>query len=317
VYWLHAVVIGLLLALTLPVSVGWRVPVVGGLLAIGLGKELLGGLGNSLWHPALVGRAAVALLFAAEVAPDSYPFLARGHLVTGSPSATADTDPLYHGFELSTPPYGAEAWSMQRPVDVLAHRCYGPTAEHDASAGSLVQLFRDHLPPWPDTIWGSVGGGIGETCLPALLLGGLWLIYRGHARWQLPVSAIAAVAVLAAIWPIQLGAEPTQSNSPAACWFPLLHTEGGLHVGVAVVLFHLTGGGLWLACLLIATDPVASPLTSRGQIIFGLALGTCIMVIRCNPWYPGLPGGEYWAVLGLSTLVPLIDRIAPRRVLGT
>ena len=63
-YWMHAAVIGLLLALTLPVSASWRVPVVGGLLAVAVGKELLGGLGNSLWHPALVGRAAVALLFA-------------------------------------------------------------------------------------------------------------------------------------------------------------------------------------------------------------------------------------------------------------
>ncbi len=41
------------------------------------------------------------------------------------------------------------------------------------------------------------------------------------------------------------------------------------------------------------------------------------MAARCNPVVPGLPGGVYWAILGMNTLVPLIDRVSRRRVLGT
>ena len=317
-HWLHAALIGLLLGLTLPPTVPWQVPVLGGFVAVCIGKELLGGLGNCLWHPALVGRAVVALLFAAQVAPASLPFLARGHLVTGSTSVAAETGGVYYGFARSEPPQGVEAWAMQRPVDLLARRCHGPQAGAETSQPSLLEFFRDRLPPWRDTVWGHVGGGIGETCLPALVLGGLWLIYRGYVRWQLPAAALATVAVLAAVWPIQVVAggqvEPTQ---PATRWLPLLLTAEGLPVGTAIVLFHLTGGGLWLACLLIATDPVSSPLTSRGQALFGVGLGALIMVARCNPWYPALPGAEYWAVLGMNTLVPLIDRVSARRALGT
>ncbi|HUU85660.1 MAG TPA: RnfABCDGE type electron transport complex subunit D, partial [Phycisphaerae bacterium] len=98
---------------------------------------------------------------------------------------------------------------------------------------------------------------------------------------------------------------------------PLLHTENGLPVGAAVVLFHLTGGGLWLGCVLLATDPISSPLTGRGQMVFGVGLGILIVVIRCNGWSDALPGGTYWAILGMSTIVPLIDRFTSRRVLGT
>ncbi len=311
---LHTVLIGLLLGLTLPADVAWPVPMFGGLVAVFVGKELLGGLANSLWHPALVGWAVVSLLFAARMAPDSLPFLARDHLLIGSTSAAADADELYHGFDISTPAAGLQAWQMPRPIQVLAKRCYGTQPPDEAPAPNLLPLFRDRLPPWTDTIRGHLGGSIGETCIPVLALAGLWLIYRGYIRWQLPVAALATVTLLAAVWPVQVAAE---GGGLTQRWFPVSYTEEGLPVGAAVVLFHLTGGGLWLACLLIATDPVSSPLTARGQVLFGVGLGAVIMVARCNPWYPGAPGAEYWAVLGMNTLVPLIDRLAANRVLGS
>ena len=94
-------------------------------------------------------------------------------------------------------------------------------------------------------------------------------------------------------------------------WFPILQLQEGFHVGVGVVLFHLTGGGLLLGCLLIAPDPVSTPLSGRGHLPFGVGVGILAFAASVN----GLtPGGVYWAILGMNTLVPLIDRLPRRRV---
>jgi electron transport complex protein RnfD len=320
---MQACAVGMLLALTLPVTVGWEVPVVGALAGIVIGKALLGGLGNFLWHPTLVGRAIVQLLFGPQVAPQQWPFLAKGHLLTGSTAVGADAMEYFGCSAASTPPPGIEAWSMRRPIDSLIDCCYGSGIEPSAAgagqeAGSLLELFRDYLPSWSDTLLGHVGGGIGETCVPALALGGLLLTWRGAIRWRLPVAALVTVGVLAALWPINIPVGAPQAGNPASSrWLPLSACEDGFPVGVGLVLYHLTGGGLWLACLLVATDPISTPLTSRGQIVFGIGLGALTMVARCNPFFPGLAGGVYWAILGMNTLVPLIDRLSARRVLGT
>ena len=313
---LQACAIGLLVALTLPVTVGWEVPVIAALSGVVIGKGVLGGLGNYPWHPALVGRAVVQLLFATEVSPQRWVFLGQGHLLTGSTDVAADAAGCF-GFATSRLPAGVEAWSSARPVDLLIGCCYGPGGEQTQAAGSLLQLFRDQLPPWSDTVWGHVGGGIGETCLPALALGGLLLIRRGAIRWHLPVAALLTVAVLAAVWPVRTAGGAPAAPTVSSQWLPVLASEGGFPVGAGIVLFHLTGGGLWLGCLLIATDPSSTPLTRRGQVIFGIGLGVLTMAARCNPVVPGLPGGVYWAILGMNTLVPLIDRVSRRRVLGT
>jgi len=314
--WWHAAMLGLLFALTLPVTVSLPVPVVGGFVAVAIGKGLLGGLGNYVWHPALIGWAAVHLIFSGQVAPERHAFLARDHLLTGAIHRTAPERDFY-GFAASRPPPGREAWLLPRPIDTLA-ACYDTREDRGVRPASLLQLVRDRLPPWADTVRGHVGGGLGETCVPAIALGGLLLLSGGYIRWHVPVTVFATVAVLAAVWPLQLphaaaGAIP----GPASGWPPVLRLEEGIPVGAAVVLFHLTGGGLWLAALLIATDPISTPLTDRGQWVFGIGVGLLTMVARCNNWAPGLPGGVYWAVLGMNTLVPLIDRCTRRRVFGT
>ena len=173
----QACVIGLLLALTLPVTVGWAVPTFGALAGVLISHILLGGLGNHLWHPALIGRAIVELLFPAQVTPRDWAFLGREHLVTGSASrAVQATD--YFGFDLTTLPAGADAWLAPRPIDTLLG-WFHSTGPAGVSASGLLELLRDQMPSWADTLWGHVGGGLGETCGPAILLGGLILLWRG------------------------------------------------------------------------------------------------------------------------------------------
>ncbi len=308
----HAALMGLLLGLTLPVGwvddagfhpLGWAVPLIGALVAIVVGKGLMGGMGNYLWHPALVGRAATELLYDQQMHPERWVVLGRNHLFAAVPKPVESIE--YAGWRISQLPADANAWVLRRPVEWLRQLADGLPAGDESP---LTVLIRDHLPPWEDLLLGGVGGGIGETCTIALIVGGLYLVYRGYVRWYQPMSVIVAAAVAAAVLPIRIG--------PAASfdWLPGLQTDAGLPIGAIYVLYHLTGGELMLAALLFATDTVASPCTARGQVIFGAAIGVLAIALRL---YGPMPGSCYWAILIMNTFVGLIDRRTKRRVMGT
>jgi len=70
-------------------------------------------------------------------------------------------------------------------------------------------------------------------------------------------------------------------------------------------VYHLVGGGMMLCAFFIATDPVTSPLTVKGELIFGVGVGALIMLIRILGEYPE---GVMYAVLIMNALTPLIDR---------
>ena len=80
----HAVMTGLLLALTLPPNVNWGVPVAGALIAVLVGKGLLGGYGNYLWSPVLIGRVGLQILDPKAMLPAFWPVLGRHQLLSGN-----------------------------------------------------------------------------------------------------------------------------------------------------------------------------------------------------------------------------------------
>ena len=69
-----------------------------------------------------------------------------------------------------------------------------------------------------------------------------------------------------------------------------------------------------LVLLLLAPDPSSSPLTSRGHMIFGVVIGAMTILLRVAV---GMPASAYWALLLANTMVPMINRLTRRRVLGT
>lgn len=153
-----------------------------------------------------------------------------------------------------------------------------PLTAAKEAAGAVPEL-------WPLFV-GTVNGSLGETSAVACLLGGLYLCLRRAARWEIPVSVIAGAALAAGL---------ARLLSPEA---PL----GVLH--------HLFAGSLLFGALFIATDPVTSPLTRKGCVIFGLGVGALIVFIRLFSSYPE---GVVFAVLLMNATVPLINRgTAPR-----
>jgi electron transport complex protein RnfD len=136
---------------------------------------------------------------------------------------------------------------------------------------------------------GKHGGCIGEVCILALLIGAALLLIKGYISWHIPVTYIFTTAVFTYIF----GAAQ------------LFHGDW---------LFHILSGGLILGAFFMATDYVATPLTARGQIIFGVGCGLLTAVIRI---WGGYPEGVSYAILMMNGATPFIDRYTKNRVYGS
>lgn len=150
----------------------------------------------------------------------------------------------------------------------------------------------------PDLVAGVIPGSLGETSALALLVGGVYLIARGIIDWRMPASFIGTVAVLVLVLPHPAGGDATSG------WFQ----------GAAILPAHLLAGGLFLGAFFMATDMVTSPITPRGQVIFGIGCGVLTAVIRL---FGGFPEGVCYAILIMNTLVPAIDRWTRPRKFGS
>jgi electron transport complex protein RnfD len=129
--------------------------------------------------------------------------------------------------------------------------------------------------------FGSRGGCVGETSSLALLIGGLYLIITGTIKWYIPLAVLISSAVFSAI--------PYSMNSAS----------------YASPLFHLMSGGMLIGAFFIATDPVTSPMTTKGRWIFGIGVGGLTILIRTLGEYPE---GMMFSVLLMNSVTPLIDK---------
>jgi len=139
-----------------------------------------------------------------------------------------------------------------------------------------------------DLFLGKRGGCIGEVCILALLIGAAILLYKGYISWHIPVVYILTTAIFTYIF----GAKQLFQGD----W-----------------LFHILSGGLVLGAFFMATDYVATPLTVKGQIIFGLGCGLLTGIIRI---WGGYPEGVSYAILMMNAATPFIDRYTKNRIYG-
>lgn len=308
----HAYLTGLLLALTMPPLVPWYVPVVASAFAIIVGKAIFGGVGHFLWQPALVGRLAVAVIFATTMNPPAWPVLSQERLLVGD-ARNCQRPETYDHWRGTRPPSGADGFMMAAPRETLAPLTTGQPqfsalayVPEDLPAAPPAALLK--VPPINDLLYGAYGGGIGETCAIMIVMAGLYLIYRTYVKWQLPVMFLLSAAIVVAVAPINLiGPNKTIET----VWWPLLHE--GLDVGFLYVSYQMFSGELLLAAFFMATEMTSRPVTGGGQVLFGIGCGTAAMLLRL---YTDLPIPCYSAVLAMNTLTPLIDSIGRPRVLG-
>ena len=245
-----AVLSGLLLAMTMPPTIPWYMPLVGSFVAIGIAKHTLGGLGYNVFNPAHVGRA-----FLLAAWPVSMTAWTLSNLAAPAPDAVTSATPL----------------------GIL--KLQG----HDA----LVAHFGSQTDMYQALLLGTRGGSLGETSTVLLVLGGLYLIFRGYVRWQVPVLMIGTVGLLTWVF------------------------GGATALFTGDALFHMMAGGLVIGAFFMATDMVTIPNTRMGQVIFAVGCGALTTLIRLKGGYPE---GVCYSILLMNAVTPLIDRyLVPKK----
>lgn len=241
---LSAVLTGVLLAFNCPSSLPYEIAIVGSFAAIIVFKQLFGGIGQNLVNPAVTARVFMFIAFATPMT--SWPTPRGGHATGAVVDATTSATPL----------------------GVLSH-------------GSFADVYKDGYTNL-DLFLGNVGGCIGEVSALAILIGGLFLIWKKVISPIIPVTFIATVFVLGFIW-------------------------GGFDGA----LFHILAGGLMLGAFFCATDYVTSPTLPLGKVIFGIGCGLFTMLIRIFASYPE---GVSFAILLMNILTPFIDKFCEKRM---
>ncbi len=152
---------------------------------------------------------------------------------------------------------------------------------HENNLEGLRQMY-----DLPEMLVGLIGGSMGEVSALLLLLGGLFLIVRKVITWYIPVSYIGTVAALTFLFP--------RGNDP-----------------VTWMLYNLLGGGLMLGAFFMATDYVTSPVSHKGQLLFGVGCGLITVFIR---YFGAYSEGVCYAILVMNLTVWIIDKnIRPAR----
>ncbi|CEI72032.1 MULTISPECIES: RnfABCDGE type electron transport complex subunit D [Romboutsia] len=245
-----AVVTGILLAFNVPASLPWWMCILGSAFAIIVVKMVFGGIGNNFLNPALGARAFLLASFPVAMTAWTIPgvnWVSSGNI---------------------------DAYTTATPLSFLKSGAIG-ISELTSNGISLT-----------DMVIGNIGGCIGETSSIFIVLGGLYLIYKGIINYIIPVFYIGTVFILAFIL-------------------------GGFDINFAI--YQLAAGGLMLGAFFMLTDYTTSPMSKAGQIVYAILAGVITIVIRM---YGGYPEGVSYSILLANVATPLIDKYMKGRVFG-
>jgi electron transport complex protein RnfD len=245
-----AVVTGLLLAFNVPASLPWWMCLLGAAFAIIVVKMVFGGIGNNFVNPALAARAFLLASF--PVAMTLWTRTGVNWVSSGN----------------------IDAYTTATPLSFLKAGSNGVSSLADSGISISNMLI------------GNIGGCIGETSAVLIILGGLYLMYKGIINYVIPTFYICTVAIL-------------------------MFILGGFNF--TFVIYELLAGGLMLGAFFMLTDYTTSPMTKKGQIIYAVLAGLITTVIRL---YGGYPEGVSYSILLVNIMTPLIDKYTKTKVFG-
>ncbi|MCK9562201.1 MAG: RnfABCDGE type electron transport complex subunit D [Bacteroidales bacterium] len=248
-----AVITGVLLAFNVPSSLPLWMIVVGSLVAIGVAKMSFGGLGKNPFNPALVGRVFLLMSFPAHMTQWPKPMMGK---------------------------FFADAVTGPTPLAVIK--------EGIAKGNSMTEIMAE-FPNISDLLLGFIGGSIGEISAIAIIIGGIYMLYKKIITWHIPVSILATIALFSAV----------------------LHLVD-MNVYISP-LYHILTGGVLLGAVFMATDMVTSPMTNKGMLLYGFGIGVITIAIRTFGAYPE---GISFAILIMNACVPLINKSFRPKMFG-
>ena len=230
-----ALVTGMILALNMPPEIPVWVPVLGGVFAIIVVKQLYGGLGQNFMNPALAARCFLLISFAGMMN------------------------------DFSSASLGFDSVSGATPLAMLR-------------SGETVDLAA--------LVIGRIPGTIGEVSVLALLIGAVYMLVKKVISPRIPLIYIGTAAVF-------------------------LFLFGGFDP--YYVICEVCSGGLIFGAFFMATDYVTSPITPKGQIVYGVILGLLTGIFRL---WGASPEGVSYAIILSNLLVPIIERVTLPKAFG-
>lgn len=273
---------GLLIGLSMPPAIPLYVPALASVFAVCLVKGAFGGLGSNWMNPALAGIVFALLNWPSAMGTWAWPRHLAG--IAGVSGAT----PL--GFVHQ----GIETSRAGDALSILGSGGYHISSFDSGVTSSLngafFGFFGVDLPSgYIDLLVGNKAGAIGELSGLFLLLGSIILISRRVIRWQVPTAILGSFGLLTWVF-------------------------GGLPYGAGFfsgdILFELLSGSLLLVAFFMATDPVTSPSTAVGMLLYGAGIGLLSFVFR--RWGASAEGVAF-AVILMNCVVPGINKLGGRR----
>lgn len=232
---------GALYGLSLPPYTPLWIAAVGMIFGIVFGKQVFGGFGKNVFNPAIVGRSFVYICF-----------------------------PLHLTSQWMLPV--TETWGRLNQYTNL---------DAMTSATPLVSFKQTGvLASVSDLFWGNISGSIGETCVPAILLGGIYILYKGVADWRYPVSCLLGAVSLNAL----------------LNWFGVPDTLDPLR--------NLLSGSLLFGAFFMVTEPVSGCAKPQAKLVYGFLIGCLWIIIRT---FSGFPEATSFAIILGNTFGPLFD----------
>lgn len=259
-----ALVTAFLLGIALPPAAPLWLIIVGCGFAILIAKHLYGGMGYNPFNPAMA--AYVFLLISFPVAMTTW-LAPKG--VTTDWLGPIDALLMSLG-QLSA----VDGLTAATPLDVLKQNNSLELSELWAQSPQMGQF-----------------AGIGwEAANVAFLLGGIYLLYRRVFTWHAPLSMLAALVLMSALF-----------------------YDGGSSASGGSPLFQLLSGATMFGAFFIITDPVTSAVSNRGRVIYGALIGVLVYLIR---HWGNYPDAVAFAVLLMNFAAPFIDHYTQPRTYG-
>jgi len=318
----HTLWLAVLLGLMLPAHLAtietaeygqsvWPIPVAGGCLLV-IFLWLLGGLGVGRLHPVVITYLLLISVSYQQLIP--HWVLQHDHLVVGDLLHGPTAQPAFTGAAVEPDVAGSDAWIKRQPISgqdsLWSEPASSPliayttgTLKPDRGQLPLHELLRDRMPPLEDLIVGGQPGPIGVGSAIAVIVGGLFLLYRGLIDYRIPLLIIVTAFIAFLVLPV-----PTVITEHGANWRWLAMRETDVRWETAVTFanYELMASPVLFVAFFLATSGSLRPMSYRARTPFAILVGILCAVAQL---YVSVSFGPYLALLIAGLASPALDRI--------
>jgi Na+-translocating ferredoxin:NAD+ oxidoreductase RnfD subunit len=265
--------------------------------------------GSSRVHPVAVVFLLIASLFSVTLQPRSV--LQRGRIFTGDVLDVPSVEPPRYApikeSWMEAPPLRGVDAILTRTAAVPLRDFTRGQAQLEHGWLTLDEVIRERLPPLEDLILGGQPGMIGASSAIAVIMGGLFLLYRGMIDYRVPLLIVVAAFATFLIAPIPV---VITGNVPRWQWFAVTQPRIDWSWAITFANYELMAGPLLFVATFLATAPGVRPMTKGARAIYAILVGVIAAVAQL---YLSVSFGPYLALVLASPLTPLLDRwVRPR-----